>query len=500
MKAKGDSKPIGSIHVEFDDNFSATAQGGAALAEKTMRALGVRRAINTHLGQRSPDAQIDMATAVYAMMASMIVGGQGLQVCEALRDDGLLAKIFGLGQVPSPATIYRVLCDLSGLLERDRADCYVPSGPQQASLDMLGKEVKPSGLHRIVADEPERASDEKLAELENFGVAIAKRCAQALGRDIMRLGPWYVGFGDATDLEVDGRCFDAAQIGRDGKPALRWQTVMLGPVIVASRLGMGNDDEGRTMPDLLAKARATIADIVGRKSRILMLLDAAYFEKAVVDDMSWDFIVCANQQRDCLTRLALERGEREWWRTGPDASRGWADSHVCCFMHLPGGWQKQVTIVARRWRKDDELPGTWRYSFLATRIEPRDVPADMTDKHGYCQSIWMLYGTKQGRETHYKTALRDFNLHHPPSGRLGIDQAFYALATAAANIAMTMRYRVVPAEDRGMEFWRLRERYFAIAGYLVRRGRSLKVWLSGGCVDARRQTFWYQAWAATGLL
>jgi hypothetical protein len=50
---------------------------------------------------------------------------------------------------------------------------------------------------------------------------------------------------------------------------------------------------------------------------------------------------------------------------------------------------------------------------------------------------------------------------------------------------MVMRYRVVK-EERGIELWRLRERYLRIAGYLVRRGRTLWVRLAGGTTDALR--------------
>ncbi|MGB7540158.1 MAG: hypothetical protein WBM17_16580, partial [Anaerolineales bacterium] len=115
-------------------------------------------------------------------------------------------------------------------------------------------------------------------------------------------------------------------------------------------------------------------------------------------------------------------------------------------------------------------------------------------------AVWMLYGTKQGRENHYKTPLRDFGLHHPRSGRLGIDQAYYALGLAASNVAMVMRYRVLAAPDRGMAFWRIREMYFRIAGYLVQGARYLTVRLSGVNVDAKRQVLWRKAFAAAGQL
>jgi hypothetical protein len=503
MKTQGDTNRPHSVKAEFDPDFCATPMGGAVLVEQTMRGLGVRRAVEKHLPERAAQAKYSMLDGAMALMAALIVGGKGISAAEILRQDPLASEIFGLDEVPSESTMYRVLCRLSGLVERSQAEWYEPAGPAQASLDMFGAEKRESATRRLVPFEAEAADAEHLAALEAFVAAIAKACFQKLNRNDARLCDWWVVFGDATDAEVEGRCFDAARKGRDGKKALRWQTLMLGCLIVAQRLMEGNRDEGVEMPALLAKARQTVHDMAG-KGRVLALLDAAYFEKQVIDllsgkDFGWDFIVCANQQRVSLERLALEQPEAVWQATGPDAGRGWAESQAACFTHTPEGWASPVTIVARRWREVGELPeAAWHWSFLATRIEPANVPAKLR-KHGYCQAIWMLYGTKQGRETHYKTPLRDLDLHHPPSGRLGLDQAFYALASAASNIAMVMRYRVVK-EERGIELWRLRERYFRIAGTLARRGRTLWVRLAGGSTDALRQAHWLKAFAAAARL
>ena len=220
----------------------------------------------------------------------------------------------------------------------------------------------------------------------------------------------------------------------------------------------------------------------------------------MTDALHWDFIVCANQQRDVLRRLAEEQSEWAWGETGGDARRGRRTSQVCCSTHRPEGWNHPVTIVARRWIEEGRRDGAWRYSFLATRIEPGAVPKSLLERHRYPSAIWMLYGTKQGRENHYKTPLCDFGLHHPPSCRLGVNQALYAIATAAVNVAMVMRYRVVAREERGIAFWRLRDRYFRIAGRVAETARRLTVRLSGANVDALRQVLWRKAFAAAGRL
>lgn len=492
-------RAVKAIHAEFDGEFAATAQGGAVLVEKVMRSLGIRRLIAEHLPARSPEAQYSTEDGVYALLAGLMVGGQGLGAASSLGDDELLKTMFGLENgVPSVPTMYRVLCDLAGLDERKESETYVDNGRTLAAMDMLGGERKVPKRRRVVPTVPESAQAENLATLEGFGAAVAKACVRALPKERLRLHGWYVLFGDATDLEVEGNCFDAARMGRDGKMIIRWQTLKLGPMDVAQQLNVGNEDEGRSMPRLLEAARRRVREIVGPWARILMLLDAAYFERAVIDRVTWDFIVCANQQRDCLERLARE--QTMWADTGADDRRGWAESQVCCFAHRPEGWSKNVTIVARRWCATDDLSRAWHYSFVATRIEPRDLPKALREEHGYCSLIWMLYGTKQGRETHYKTPLCDFGLHHPPSCRLGVNQVFYTLAVAAANIAMVLRYRVVDKDERGIVVRRLRQRYFQIAARAVKTGRTLTVYLSGVCVSALRQTRWRNAFAAAGQL
>ncbi len=494
-----------SLKVEFDQDFNATANGGAALGEKTMRSLALRRYINKYLPSRSEDAEYSMEDVAYALMAGLIVGGKGIQAAECLREDNLLSEIFGLTKgAPSPPTIYRALCELAGLSERKIADCYVESGRGLAALDMFGRPRKERRLRRVVPERPEAASDDRREALDSFTSHVAVRCAKAMKRNVMRLRDWFVTFGDATDLEVDGNCFDAARMGRDGKKILRWQTLTLGPILAAQQLHEGNVDEGLSMPLLFERARGVVREVAGGRARVLALLDAAYFERQVIDpltdDLKWDFIVCANQQRDVLRRLAERQPEFVWENTGADARRGWRASQVCCFTHLPADWKRPVTIVARRWIEEGEIDGAWHYSFVGTRIEPSGIPKTLLEKHGYCSAIWMLYATKQGRENHYKTPLRDFGLHHPPSCRLGVNQALYAIATAAANVAMVMRYRVVAKDEHGIAFWRLREKYFRIAGRIVKTARRLTVHLTGGNVGAQRQILWKQAFAAAGRL
>ena len=503
MKIQGDTKRPHSVNAEFDPYFTATPLGGGIIAERALRRLNVCRTVGQHLPERNPQARYSTLEGVYALMASQLLGGRGIGATQRLREDPLAREVFGLDDAPSQATMYRILCDLSGLDERTADDVYEPAGPRLAAMDLFGEERKTPKTRRIVPEEPEAASPGRLAMLQNFLAGVAKRCHKSLPVKCVRVHEKWVVFGDATDLEVDGDCFDAARMGRDGKHLLRWMTLMVGPLLESQELMEGARDEGRAMPGLVKSASQTVREMVGRQGEVLGLFDAAYFERDVISQVrasGWGFIVCANQQCTVLERIAGEMPETTWTSTGPDAARGWRESQVGCFVHLPADWSEPVTIVARRWIKDGEAPGCWRYSFVATNVEPRDLPRGLVKKHDYCSAIWMLYGTKQGRENHYKTALRDLGLHHPPSCRLGVNQAFYAIASAASNIAMVLRYAVAPREERGIEFWRFRDLYMRIAGYLVRSARRLTVRLSGVCVGALRQVLWEKAFAAAGRL
>jgi hypothetical protein len=504
MTLTSDTKRPGSVKAEFDPDFRATSQGGAVLLEQTVRSLKIRRYVKKCLPARSKDALYATEEVVMAIVQGLILGGRGQQAVEGLREDDLLAEIVGQGAgAPSPSTVYRVLCEIAGIpAARAFKEWYEKSGPRMARLDISGEEKALPATHRQVPDVPEAASPENLAAMAGLLKAVAMACARALPTSVVRTAGFAVVFGDATDLEVEGRCFDAARVGRDGKEILRWLTLMSGPILVGQRLMPGNHDEGASMPSLLEECKETVRELAGRKTRILALLDAAYFEWPVVGWLlktRWHFIIGANQQRDVLTRLAQEQPAEIWTATGPDAGRGWKESEVACFTYGAANWGKTVTIVARRWLDLDDLPGMWRYTFVGTDLEESDLPEDLVAKHGYAPAIWMLYGTKQGRENHYKTSLEDLGLHHPPSGRLGLAQVFYVLGSVAHNIAMVLRYRVAQGEDRGITLWRLRERYFAIAGTLVRRGRTLLVKLSA-VVDSGRQTLWRAAFAEAGRI
>ena len=67
MKSQGDTKRPHSVKAEFDNDFNATANGGAVLAEKTLRSFRLRRMTNQYLPARSPMAKFSTKDAVHAL-------------------------------------------------------------------------------------------------------------------------------------------------------------------------------------------------------------------------------------------------------------------------------------------------------------------------------------------------------------------------------------------------------------------------------------------------
>ncbi len=189
MKTQGDTKHPHSVNAEFDPNVAATSVGGGVLLERTLRRLDVRRLIDKHLPERSRQAKYSTIESVYSLMAAQLLEGRGIGAAECLRRDDLASEIFGLGAkgAPSPSTMYRVLCNLSGLPTVDASEVYPAAGPRLGTMDMFGHEAKAPRTCRIVPDEAEAASPERLEALRAFLAATARRCHKSFPTSCSRL-------------------------------------------------------------------------------------------------------------------------------------------------------------------------------------------------------------------------------------------------------------------------------------------------------------------------
>jgi hypothetical protein len=482
--------------VEFDDNFAATGRGGAVLLEQVMRSLGVRRVLSAGLPCRG--GEYSSADVVEQVMEGLLCAGKGFQAAQVLRRDPLLMQIFGHEKVAEEATVYRAMCDLAGLNQRTLSDAYVPVEFETPSLNIYGEEVAARKHRRVVPDVAERMDSGRREAMSLVLRTLAARCGKTLQQKVFSLFGFAPIHGDGTDLEVEGRCFDAARTDRHGNRSLKLMSVSCGPICAALDVMEGATDEGNALPSLLAESESVVNELRGQR-RVLSLLDAAFAELGVINEvqrLQWNYIVCANQWREVLERLAKEIADAEWASQGPDPSRGWSESQLAVFTHLPEGWSTVQTVIVRRWHERDELAcAPWHYAFLYTDLRPEDLPADKRRRYGYAQLIWMLYSTKQGHEHNYKPLLSDLGLHHPPSGRLGATQAFAFVCAMTANVQAVISLCVVDAKDRGIRAWRFVRDYVIIAAQIVvGAGRRLIVRLAGAALDDPFKAAWLQAY------
>ncbi len=497
--------PPRAVKAEFDDSLSATSNAGAVLYEQMMRAIDMRKLLGKHLPARSPDCEYSSAEIAYAAIAGLLCQGKGFQCAEIIRKDELLAKIFGLEQrVGSESTLYRGLCDMAGLPQRKRGEVYVPAGPRQASIDMFGTQRKTPKLRRLVPDEPEAMRPDNKKSMEQLLAAQARRCCEKLPFQALGSGQFVCCHGDATDVEVEGSCFDAAKINHEGNLSLRLQTLRVGSIYCAEQLLAGATDEGTNLPQLLERAHQDVLRHICGSHPLLVPPDAAYGANTVVAPLvrlHHYYLICANQYRDMLTGMAQELQQTEWAATGSDASRGWSQSQLGVFRHQPEGWSAPQIVIARRWKCVGELGVDWHYSFLYTNIDRGVVSKNKLRQYGYVPYLWMLYGSKQGHENYYKARLTDLGGHHPGSGRLGAAQALSALIGLSANVCAIMSYKVVPEKDRGIRPWRFVRDYVHVAGCVVMQaGRVLLVKLAGGSQTDEYKSGWLEAFACARRL
>jgi hypothetical protein len=501
MAKKGDNKRYRSVKAEFDTTQKITSNAGAIMIERVLRRLELSRVIRKYLPKRPETCEFSTFDVAYPFIAGLMVGGRGMVAAESLRHNKLDSKIFCLeNSLPSEGTAHNAFADIAGLERRKFDEVYAPSGHAHPSLDLFG-EIRQSPAHRrTVPEQPESAPNREA--LNRFTSAVAGRCVKTLDHVQLKTHNFTVLFGDATQLEVEGRCFDAARIDHNGAKSLQWATLMLGPIIVSQSLGEGSMFEAARLEGLIDDGLEVVRDVEGR-GEVLGLYDSAYYHERVLsrhEALGWKYIMCANLHRKRLENIVRPLDNALWQDLGPDERRGWVESGIYVFRHRPGGWAHGSNMIALRYREDGDVPGVYHYSFFATNLEPEDLPKSCVRQFGYAQYVRMLYSTKQGHEVYYKTALEDFKLHNPPSGRLGINEVFYALAVAAVNVAMVIRYRVLKGDDRGMRFWRFRERYVRLAGRLKASASTLRVVLFGAGIEPAFQTLWLSAFADAARL
>lgn len=476
-----------SVQAEFtSDGPLATARGGAVLVAQGLRSLGMRKLLDTHLPARSAGAAYTSGQVGTQVIAGCMLGGRGFHSAEIVRADAGLAALLGHGAVAEEATVWRALNEMAGLEPRTMAQAYAPAPARPAQIDMLGGGKKACAMRRIVPPEPEAMAAGCRAKFDAALAAQARRAARAIPRQRMLAWGMMPVFLDGTRLEVKGSCFDAARGDYKNEKSLLAMALYAGPVLAAVRVLDGSQSEAGWMPAMMGLAEGTVRELAGARP-VLALADSAADAGVIAAARArgWRLLAGANKLRRSLEPLAQELPASCWSPLQP--AEGNAREEAGVFVHSWPGLEGQVTVAVRRWQSAGEL-GLWRYSFLFTSLEPRDLPAEKLRKHGYAGALWMLYATKQGWENNFKTLLSDLGGHNPPSGRLGATEAFVFLAAMASNVWAALSLKAAPAQLRGMRLWRYARDWAVMAGTLVMEsGRRLVVRLAGAGLDALKQ-------------
>ena len=483
-----------TVNASFDENLIATAYGGLALAERAAVRTGLWRTLGKELPGRERASGYDFVAGFAATAYGLLAGGHGFSAGELIRDDEVVKRILGLEKgLPADCSIHRIFCDAAGIPWRKQEDWYEPDKDRYEHKER-GRDRSFVRGRRKVAEEEEQADEEMLQALDRVTETWVPKLIGATLKKVMSWGHWHPVFGDATQLEVTGRCFEGATIDHNGNRSLQWLVVFLGPYLTAQLLRRGSEHEATGIPPLLEQT-ALMAQSSGLKThRMLALMDSAYGCKPTLDALHkllWHYIVGGNDLRKPLEKKAQEM-PANIWKPGVHPEPKFRDVAYGCFYYQAGTWKQKELVVAVRYRKPGELFFT--YQFVFTSLDRNKVKGDRKRLHtsSFEETVFMMYHHKQGRENGFKNPLTDMHLHHPPSGRFGANQIFYAVASLAVNLYVAISRMGMPKEDRGIRLSTMRTTYFQIAATVAVTARQTTVRLSTG-IGKKRRNRWLAA-------
>lgn len=242
-------------------------------------------------------------------------------------------------------------------------------------------------------------------------------------------------FFDDTEIEVYGKKIQAARYNYDGNLALSWQTLWYGPWLLDGILD-GAGDVSQHLPAFLAehqqrwagRANYFYADSGSSAGKYLNEIEVAGFAR-------WS--VSYNKWTDKLDRLAAELPEGQW-SACPAAEE--LQEQYAWLRHQPGECAQAQTFAVVRWKQEGDL--LWRYAYVVCQ------PSEVKDP----KAIFERHRLKGAKEQGFSQVLSDLDLHRPPCLDLLANQAFYAIATLAYNLLITLKILELPEEAQG---WRV---------------------------------------------
>ena len=283
-------------------------------------------------------------------------------------------------------------------------------------------------------------------------------------------------FFDDTQIEVSSDKFEGAKINYEGKMALSWQALFVGPLLADSVMGATSDtkesptseeagkDVSNQLPHLLEQNHELWK---GRKS--YCYTDSASSAGKYLDGIAGRFdawSVSYNKWTSPLEKKAQELPDSAWsqeetvkWRDGSQHRVQYA-----WLRHQPGGCQSPKLFATLKHKGQGDL--FWQYAFVTCQEQDRDPK--MVFEHHRLKGDW---------ERMLSELLGDLDLHHPPCLDLGANRVFYALGTLAYNFLQALKLIYLPAEHQPKRIRTLLHHLLLIPVEIKRHARQLKACL-----------------------
>jgi hypothetical protein len=380
------------IRIEFVANHSASPLGGLPAIEALAQQFGLWKKIkeSASLDRRKRkgrgfNPELILAQLIY----SFCTGGDSLADAEKLKSDPLAKRLAGAG----------TFADESTLGEWLRAQ-------DAQSVRALG-EINRQLIQWIM------------------GKAAANRWQHLGQREV---------FFDDTQLEVSGKKFEGARLNYEGKLALSWQVLWVGPFLAAQSLG-GHAEPSSELVALMESARSLWKDKLAYFYADSASSAVKYLEPIAAE--AWQWSVSYNKWTAALERQAESWPEAQWseptvteWKNGDKVT----EQHTW-IKHQPENASQPILFAAVRSKSDKDL--LWRYAFVACDAARAGSPKAVFERHHL----------KGHKEQLFSEVLSGLDLHHPPCAELAANQVYYAVAALAYNLLIGLKLLHLP-EDR----------------------------------------------------
>jgi len=366
--------------------------------------------------RRGYGPEVIVGQLIYALCS----GGGCLSDSEALNDDPLARELFGVGKFADQSQVGQWL--------REQSEESV------AALRRL--------LHEFVAWVWQQADP--------------RRLLHAGQREV---------FFDDTQLEVTGRHFEGAAINYQGRLALSWQTLWVGPLLCDSHVGSPRDVSDQ-LPSMLERNRALWQ---GQPAHFYADSgsSAGVYLNAIAAE-GWHYTVSYNKWTGPLERAAQALPATAWTQNG--------DTSHAFLRHQPEGRNApQLFAVSRR--RDGLFD---HYGFIACDEGQTDA-ARVGERHH-------LKGEK---EQLFSEVLNGLDLHHPPCSALRANQVYYLIAALAYNLMVAIKLLDLNDDCQGWRVKTLMKKLLFLPGRLAWRSRQ---WVARVLVPGA-WLCWWQRWA-----